>query len=301
VRLNSVESIETLIGDMFEPVAARLFDRILANPPFFITPSSDVLYCENPLDLDGFCRRVAREGAAHLNEGGFLQMVFEWVEVEGESWQDRLSAWVANTGCDAWIFRFYATSPDSYAHQRTNRRYSISPEEATREFDRLIEYYARHKVQSVLGGLMVLRRRSGTNWVRMEEGRIQPGQHFGDLVMEVFETQDVLQHVTDDDQLLRLRPRLCPQARLDQQFTVENRAWACESIKLTLNHALPAEVTLESSVADFLARCDCSRSLGELVLDLARSVKADPEQVRQQCCAVVRKLAARRFMTFAGG
>ena len=68
--LNSVDNIETVVGDVFEPLKARRFDRILANPPFFITPSSSILYCENPLELDGFCRKVAREGAAHLNEGG---------------------------------------------------------------------------------------------------------------------------------------------------------------------------------------------------------------------------------------
>jgi methylase of polypeptide subunit release factors len=296
--LNSAPEIEALTGDTFEPVASRRFDRILANPPFFITPSSDVLYCQNPLELDGFCRRVAREGAALLNEGGFLQMVFEWVELDGEPWKERLASWVEDTGCDAWIYRSYVTSPDSYAHQRTNRQYATSPKNATAAFERAMEYYRRHKVVRVLGGLMALRRRAGSNWLQIEEGRVNPGQPFGNLIQEIFETQDALRQASDDHQLLMLKPRLSQESQLEQQFTLENRAWAVESIKLTLHHALPAEIVVESSVADFLARCDGTHPLGQLVLQLAESVKADPAQVAQQCCGVVRKLAERRFITF---
>ncbi len=297
--LNSVPNIETVVGDTYEPVGARKFDLVLANPPFFVSPSSDVLYCENPLELDGYCRRVAREGAEHLKEGGFLQMVFEWVEVQGEKWQDRLASWVEDIGCDAWILRSYVAPPDSYAQQRTSRRYAISPGKVTRDYERAMDYYRQHKVQLVLGGVMVLRRRSAKNWVRIEEGRIQPGEPFGNLVREIFDTQDVLQQIQNDDQLLSLRPRLSPLARMEQQFTIENRAWVFEPMKLKLDHALPVEINIESAVADFLAQCDGSRTLGELVSELASSVNAQPEQVSEQCCAVVRKLATRRFITFA--
>jgi hypothetical protein len=145
---------------------------------------------------------------------------------------------------------------------------------------------------------MVLRRRSGQNWLCIEEGHVQPGQPFGNLIKDIFETQGVLRHLPTDQQLLGLKPRLSPEAKLEQQFTPENRAWAVESIKLALHHALPTEIVVEASVADFLARCDGNRPLGELVIDLAKSVKADPAQVAQQCCAVVRKLAERRFIAF---
>ena len=42
-----------VVGDCFEPVAGRAFDLILSNPPFFITPQTDFVFCENPMELDG--------------------------------------------------------------------------------------------------------------------------------------------------------------------------------------------------------------------------------------------------------
>src|SRR5579863_2871912 len=49
-RLNGIENIEVLGGDCFAPVAGRTFDLILSNPPFFITPQSEYLFCENQMD-----------------------------------------------------------------------------------------------------------------------------------------------------------------------------------------------------------------------------------------------------------
>ncbi len=47
--LNDAGPIECLIGDRFEPAAGRRFDLILCNPPFFLVPSTGLLYCENPM------------------------------------------------------------------------------------------------------------------------------------------------------------------------------------------------------------------------------------------------------------
>jgi hypothetical protein len=77
-RLNGIENIEFLFGDGLEPVADRKFDLIVSNPPFFIGPSDHYLFCDNPLDLDQLCRRLARQATDHLNEGGFFQMLCEW-------------------------------------------------------------------------------------------------------------------------------------------------------------------------------------------------------------------------------
>lgn len=297
--LNGVSNIECRIGDAFETVAGLSFDRILANPPFFVTPSSDVLFCENPMELDGFCRRVAREGAARLNEGGVLQMVCEWVQVSGQPWQERLAEWVDGTGCDAWVLRSYAGTPDSYAHQRTCDDYANSPLRATARFEQCLAYYRQRQVEEIHGGIVALRRRSGANWLRIEEGSIEPNTPFGHLVTEAFATQDTLVECSTDEALLGLHPVLPPEARLEQVFGAEKGRWMAESRKLSLHHCLPSSMGVEPAVAEFLVRCDGSRSLGELIEELAATVKAPATAVRQQCCAVIRKLAGKRFLSFA--
>lgn len=52
------------------------------------------MYCHNPMELDLFSRALIRDAARHLNEGGLLQMLFEWVGLEGQPWKDRLKEWI---------------------------------------------------------------------------------------------------------------------------------------------------------------------------------------------------------------
>jgi methylase of polypeptide subunit release factors len=296
--LNNLSNIETLIGDAFEPVAGRTFDRILANPPFFIIPSTGVLYCENPMELDGFCRRVAREGAALLNEGGFLQMTLEWVQIEGQPWQERVDEWLDDTGCDAWMLRTYNAPAAAYAHERCSNLYADSPEAATAKYRGCVDYYRSRNVEEVHGGLLVMRRRSGANWLRFEEGRLDPGTRFDHLVRDIFDTQDVLSAHPSDPELLLLRPRLSPDTTLKQSLSVEDARWVSQSFNLALANGMPSSLAVESQIADFLVRCDGTRTLREHARTLANAVHAPLEQVSQQCCAVVRRLAERRFLTF---
>jgi ribosome-associated toxin RatA of RatAB toxin-antitoxin module len=58
---------------------------------------------------------------------------------------------------------------------------------------------------------------------------------------------------------------------------------------------LPTSLAVDPQVAGFLRGCDGTRTLDELGRKLAAEVKVDAEQVRQQCCAVVRKLVERRL------
>jgi hypothetical protein len=53
---------------------------------------------------------------------------------------------------------------------------------------------------------------------------------------------------------------------------------------------------LDPAVAEFLAGLDGSRTLGELVEDLAQRVQVDSGVVQPECLAVVRKLIERRFV-----
>jgi len=68
---------------------------------------------------------------------------------------------------------------------------------------------------------------------------------------------------------------------------------------IRLTGAAPADSAVEREVAGFLARCDGNRTLLELAGELAAKVNVPPEQVREQCCNVVRTLASRRILHLA--
>jgi Methyltransferase small domain len=297
VWLNGVENVECLTGDTYEPVEGRTFDLIVSNPPFFVTPSTDQIYCENSMELDGYCRGLVRAAPRYLNENGILQISFEWVQVRGQAWQDRLAEWLTDTGCDAWVLRSYARSAAAYASERIGGMMPYSPLTANQRFDEWMDYYRARGVEEIHGGILAMRRRPGKNWIRLEEA---PGldckEPFGESIVELFGNQDRLETDRSGDQMMAWKPRLPSDAHIDQQLRLEDGEWKSSSMQLRRPGSLRSSLALDSQVADFLRRCDGTRTLYELARDFATGIKADPEQVRKQCCAVIRKLAERRLV-----
>ena len=297
VWLNGLQNVDCLTGDTFEPVQDQTFDLITSNPPFFVTPSTGQIYCENSMELDGYCRELVRSAPRYLNENGFLQISFEWVQVRGQSWRDRLAEWLQDTGCDAWVLRSYARTAAAYASERINGIMPYSPLTANQRFDEWMSYYRDRQVEEIQGGILAMRRRSGNNWIRIEEvSNLDCREPFGESVLELFANQDRLETDRSMDQMMAWKPRLPSDVRIDQQLRLEAGEWKPSSMQLRRPGGLPSSLTLDPQVADFLRRCDGSRTLGDLGRDLAAAVKVDPEQVCQQCCAVIRKLVERRLV-----
>jgi hypothetical protein len=292
--LNDVWNVEALTGDTFDPVGSRKFDLIMANPPFFVTPGSSQMFCENSMELDFYCRRVVREAAQHLNEGGYFQALIEWVQVSGQRWQDRLAEWIDGSGCDVWLVHSYARTAEAYAQERIESQWPA--QRSPGALNEWLRYYAERGVEEVHGGVLAMRRRKGRNWLRIDEHAVDGKHGFEDSVMKTFTTQEILSEHLKDEELLAIKPRLPSQVRLERVARPGAGRWTTESLRLRLTGAVPAAMAVDEQVADFLGGCDGMHTLGELVQRLASQVAAAPDTVRAQCCAAVRKLAEHRLL-----
>ncbi len=294
-RLNGIENVECLVGDGFAPVAGRTFDLIVTNPPFFITPSNRYLFCDNPMDLDQLCRRLVREAPSHLNEGGYFQMLCEWAQVSGETWQERIAEWTHDIGCDAWILKGNTQDPSDYALDRI-RETSLPSQQDAELYAGYMDYYRKRSVEAIHMGLVAMRRRSGHNWTFIEEISHTPRDPFGESVMAVFSARDFLASHGSDDEMLPLKPKLLPHIRLEQIYGQGAGGWQPASLTLRAVEGFPSFLAVQPLVAEFLGVCDGCKTLGELTEALATKVDAPLEQVRKECTSIVRTLIERGFV-----
>jgi SAM-dependent methyltransferase len=294
-RLNGIDNIEPLYGDGFAPVAGRKFDLIVSNPPFFISPSGRYLFCDNPMDLDQLCRRFVKEAPNYLEDGGYFQLLCEWAEVEGQPWQERIGEWLENNGCDAWVIKGHTQTPQEYSQHRIAETASKGENDADL-YSSYMAYYRERKVVALHDGIIALRRRSGHNWVQIEEISELPNDPFGEYVHLAFTIRDFLQVHSSDDQLLPVKPRLAPYCRLEQFFQPGNGQWVPTSLNLRLLKGIPFFLGLQAPVAGFLNGCDGTKTVGEVVQKFAAQVDAPFEQVQKECLAIIRRLIERGFL-----
>lgn len=293
--LNGVKNIECLTGDGFSPVARRKFDLIFSNPPFFITPARDFLFCDNSMELDQMCRQFVKQAPQYLEPGGYFQMVCEWVQIRGQDWHDRLGEWFRDTGCDGWVWKGSTTNPGEYAQLRI-AEVTNSSECDAQFFDEYMAYYRQRSVEAIHKGLITLRLRPGKNWVLMQDIDDAPRKPFGDAIEHRFAARDFLAAHATDEQMLPLKLRISPDARLEQVFEPSEDGWKPTPLNLKLVRGLPSSVGVQPLVAQFLAFLNGSRTLGEAIHALNAKVGEAPELVTKECLEVSRKLVESGFL-----
>jgi len=292
--LNGITNIEYREGSAFEPVRGERFDLILANPPFFVTPSVRRVFSDNSMELDGFCRMLIQQAPEHLNEGGYCQMLIEWVQMKGQTWQDRMTEWFKDLGCDAWVMVGYARPSMDYALIRVQEdRDEVTTAAAQAALTNTWrEYFESRNVEAIFGGMIVLRKREGQNWVRMEELASMPERPFGEFIRRIFDSRDYMASHSDEE-LLQTRPALPPAVRLRRQFAISPEGWKVTSIDLQPGEGLPYSMALQPQVADFVALCDGKRTLEEISVQTAAAAGVDPSVVRPESCKIIRRVADR--------
>ncbi|MGZ5944304.1 MAG: methyltransferase, partial [Isosphaeraceae bacterium] len=170
--LNSITNVDFVAGDLFEPVSGHQFDLIVSNPPFVISPENRLQYRDSGYGGDEICERIVRSGPAHLEEGGYMQVLCNWVRDPGEGWRDRLLGWIDGSGCDAQIIHNGTSTIDVYANHWLRQTETCTEDRLAEDFQRWMTYYQERGIEAVDTGLITLRRRSAsTNWVRFETDR----------------------------------------------------------------------------------------------------------------------------------
>jgi hypothetical protein len=160
-------------------------------------------------------------------------------------------------------------------------------------------YYRGRGVQAIHDGLIVMRRRSGKNWVRIEEVPKTPNGDLGELVLSTFAAHDLLLEMEADEKLLAIKPKagraretgasLQPGRRSLARRVADSSAYT--RLSFPLEHATPG-----GGISGDLRRHPHRRAGGS---GIRRSANAPLETVRRECLAMIRKLIERGFVVVA--
>jgi methylase of polypeptide subunit release factors len=298
-RLNELSNIELRQGSLYEPVSDCRFDLIVANPPFVISPRSDYEYRDSGMSGDAISEQVIRGAPALLREGAYCTVLINWYHQSEEDWSDRLTQWVASSGCDAWILCSYHTDPISYASNWLRQTTANDPDRYTHLLDEWLAYYEQLGIGMISSGAVILRRRScRSNWLRAERTPAGlPRGSCSDQIQRIFAAQDFLEELGDDQNLLKKTLILTRDHQLEHVLQAENGNWAVKQAQLKQTRGFQFIGNVDRLVATILAGCNGQHKVGELVDDLAVGLGMKAEQIVPACIGVIRKLLESGFLS----
>ncbi|MBI4579588.1 MAG: class I SAM-dependent methyltransferase [Planctomycetes bacterium] len=302
-RLNGLKNVSCRQSDLFSGVAGQPFDLVVCNPPFVVSPETSYIYRDGGVAGDGLVQSIVRQVPAVLVEGGFCQMLCNWAHIEGQDWQARLRDWGRGTGCDVWAMRSDTLDAEGYAAKWIRHTERDDPEHYQQRFEAWTEYYRSQRIEAVSGGLITMRRRAarpdesgGGNWFRGDDAPEKMLGSAGEDVAGAFEARDFLDAARDDAVLLRQRLKVSPHVVLKQSLRPSAEGWATTEASFHLEQGLAYSGQADPFVANLVARCDGSRTLGELMDGLAGELGKPAVEIAPVLLDVVRRLIERRFL-----
>lgn len=262
--LNGIGRVHAIEGDLFAALGGERFDLVVSNPPFVLSPRPTYLYRDGGASLS---RRIVREAPAHLAAGGWLQMLCNWPQRAGQDWRAELESWFEGNDCDVWVLRDFSGDALSYAGVWLAQQYPEGiPDAVLAEW---LDYLAGDGIDSVGGGLIVMRRVTGrTAWREFRDmpALVPPA---GESLARTVEARDLLLRMTTDEDLLQARLRPSPDLVYQAAQRPSGQGWEVVEPRLTLAAGLRFAMQADPVAMAIIGRLDGRRTLREAVADFA--------------------------------
>jgi methylase of polypeptide subunit release factors len=291
--------VELVEGSLFEPVAGRRFDLVVSNPPFVVSPlvgSRRFTYRDSGLPGDEVCRRLVGQAPAHLADGGWCQLLANWLHVEHEDWRERVASWVLPTGCDAWVVQREVQDPAEYAELWLRDSGDQFSPDYRDLYDAWLAAFAADQVTGIGFGWIVLHAAGHDQpYARLDELTAPVDQPLGPAVVDWFVRHD-WQRDHDDDQLLAAILVTDPALVLRRDFRPGAGGWQPNEQRVLLTKGLRGSGVIDEVGAAVLGSCDGSRPLAPVLDQVSDAYEMSRDELRQGALGAVRSLIEEGFL-----
>jgi hypothetical protein len=283
-------------------VAGERFDQIVANPPFVLSPGDPEVtggydYRDSGMRGDAVARALVTGIPAALTDHGCASLLLNWAIGPDGDWRARPRGWLADTGCDAWVWQREVADPGEYVSLWLRDAGEIPGSPSWRQrYLRWTDWFERERIVAIGMGLATLWRTDRSPIVVCEDvpQAVEPP---AGAVLPAWRARQRWLSRCDDRELLGAPLRACPDLVRDRADLMGTDGWRTASVRLRQTRGMRWEVDADEAVTALVAACDGSRPLG-LVLDLLPLLVPDHDEdgVRAAAVAVVRDLVSRGIL-----
>ena len=299
-ELNGVDTIEFRLGSLFEPVAGELFDQVVSNPPFVITPRGldDVPayeYRDGGMVGDGIVEFVVKNVEAILAPGGVAQLLGNW-EYGANDGMARVEQWVRFTGLDAWVIERERQTVELYAETWIRDGGTLPGPEFDRLYGAWLDDFESRGVTEVGFGYIAVRKPTfgGPTLRRFEVIDTPLGDSLGSHVASLFEAHDWLQ-ARDDAAFARATLTVAP------DVTEQRHYWPGDEhptvMDLRQGSGFARSTPLGTALAAVVGACDGTLAVGAICAAVAQLLEVDDVALTTELLPPLRELVLTGILT----
>jgi methylase of polypeptide subunit release factors len=287
-------------GSMLEPVAGERFDLVVSNPPFVITPRAaegvpTYEYRDGGRTGDAIVSDLVTSVGSVLAPGGVAQLLGNWEVRRGESWDERVGAWLDASGLDGWVVQRELQDPAQYAEtwiRDGGTTPDRDPAAWRARYAAWLADFASRDVEGIGFGIVVLRRPArdvppGARLRRLEEVTGTVRQPLGPAIGASLAAHDRLRHL-DDAALAAERLTAAPDVT-EERYLRPGDADP-QVVLLRQGGGFGRTVQVGTALAGLVGACDGELAVGQIVGALAALLGVDGGALAAELLPEVRGL-----------
>lgn len=301
-ELNQTPNVEVLDGSFFEPVVGETFDLIATNPPFVISPATGerLVYRDSGLPGDRVVEDIVRKAPELLNDGGWCQVLANWIIREDTPWDERLASWLDGT-CDAFVVQREVLDPASYVELWLKDAGLQSAPDYLHRYDTWLAWFEEQGIEAVGFGWINLRKRpagaAGAPTYRLEEWPYDVEQPIAPAIGAWGEAVDTLATLATDEALFAARLQV--REDIQQETVGAPGAEDPHTVVLRQQRGFRRARSADTVEAALVGACDGELTVGQILDAVAQLLEADAAETRVGYAEKVRELLAEGFLELA--
>jgi hypothetical protein len=289
--------IEVREGSFFEPVRGERFDLVATNPPFVISPATGerLVYRDSGLPGDRVVEDIVRTSPGHLTEGGWSQILANWVIARDQPWDERLAGWVDDE-CDAYVVQREVLDPAAYVELWLKDAGLHGGAGYLARYDTWLSWFDDQGIEAVGFGWINLRKRGPAE-------PAGPARAFLEWPYDV--EQPIAPAIRDWAAASGVEAgpgsRLVVRPDIQQETLGAPGAEDPEAVVLRQQRGLRRARQVDTVEAALVGACDGELSVAQILDAIAQLLGRDAAQTRATYLPIVRELVSEGFLEAAHG
>jgi methylase of polypeptide subunit release factors len=289
-RINGIENLHIVQGDLYEAVGDLTFDRIAAHPPYIPSQEREFLFRDGGEDGEQILARIVEGLPRYLRPGGRFYCVTAATDREGEMFEQRIRRWL---GPDQGEFDVILVANESTRRPDGTIRQVVQSKKL--ELSPTMKLFEELKVRGGFYGTVVVERRNSSRAV-VTARSLKAETAAGDAV-EWFRRWHV---ATADPEFARFlmsaRPRHAKSMALQVIHTPQDGQLMPSSFELRATYPFLAQAGIEPWVAVLMGACDGNRTGHQLFEFLREQEAITSTMSEQEFAGVLQVLISNSFL-----
>ena len=297
--LNGVaDKIDVRDGSFFDPVAGERFDLIATNPPFVISPATGerLVYRDSGLPGDRVVEDIVRAAPGLLADGGWCQILANWIIAKDMTWDERLAGWMSGNDeqADAFVVQREILDPAAYVelwlkdaghHPSTGAAHI---DDYRHRYETWLAWFERQGIEGV-----------GFGWINLHKSNAATPRH--DFLEWPYEVEQpiapalgawgAVAHVE-----VGLGDRLVRPSDIQQETLGAPGAEDPSAVVLRQQRGLRRARQADTVEAALVGACDGDLTLGQILDALADILERDAEETRATYLPLAQELVREGFL-----